>query len=410
MTKHVQDDNEIKTNNIIIDEVSSSPKENQSLSNPISFLREMKDNFSTAAKEGFGTKAKNVATSMSVGDIVVPLCANLTQRQLLANRGIYAGVEYEVCSLSSSLTNEERNITSFDNKEEITQPQVNHPKEEDLTAMIKPAYKLRDHLERNDWPVSVRPKDEVPLWLSKTTYEAGTMLGTLSLSLTYLITAAALSFLFTFAYVPSESMIPSLKPGNVVLVSRSIFLQPQVGDVILFDPPPNLKKIITEQEKKNNINQETSATTMTKSDKQQFLKRIVAIPGENVGVKNSQPYVDLNSNTNNNERKILSSNDETKEENNNSGSLRRPRRYRVDIVGPYVRQDIFSSDSWNRAPQKLGRNEYFVAGDNGFRSVDSRVWGNVDRKYIFGKAKLIVWPLEDFGPIQDGNISEIEKE
>ena len=329
-------------------------------------MLKFREKVSLAAKEGFGTKARNVARTMSVGDIVVPLCANLTQRQLLANRGIYAGVEYELCSFVDT------NMTSM-------QDIPNDKDNDDVLVLMKPAYPLRDHLERNDWPVPVQPIADVPLWLSKTTYEAGTLLGTLSLSLTYLFIAAIFAFFFTFAYVPSESMIPTLQPGNVVLVSRSIIIGPHVGDVVLFDPPPNLNKVIQEQKAK-----EESSTSTIKG--QQFLKRVVAVPGESIGIKNSQPYVELKS-----------SNPTTK------------RQFRADIIGPYARPEYFSETSWNRKPETLGKNEYFVAGDNGYRSVDSRVWGNLNRKYIFGTAQWIVWPPNNFGPIAPGNISEFEK-
>ncbi len=63
----------------------------------------------------------------------------------------------------------------------------------------------------------------------------------------------------------------------------------------------------------------------------------------------------------------------------------------------------------NRPLEKLKKNEWFVAGDNGFRSVDSRVWGPLNGRYIFGTAKFVLWPLQDFGPIQDGQILTIEK-
>ena len=313
---------------------------------------DFRQRISVAAKEGFGTKARNVARSMSVGDIVVPLCSNLTQRQLLANRGIYTGVEYIVCSLNNN-----NNVT---------------------TARIKPAYPLRDYLERDDWPVLVQPLVDVPLWLSKTTYEAGTLLGTLSLSLTYLTMAAIFAFFFTFAYVPSESMIPTLQPGNVVLVARSFF-SPRVGDVVLFDPPPNLNQIIIQEQKAKE----------SPNKGQQFLKRVVAVPGECIGVKNSEPYVELN--------------------NNNPTRTDSRRLFRADIIGPYARPDYFSENSWNRPPEPLGKNEFFVAGDNGYRSVDSRVWGNLNRRYIFGTAQWVVWPPDNFGPIAPGNISEFEK-
>ena len=327
-----------------------------------SILR-LREKVSLAAKEGFGTKARNVARTMSVGDIVVPLCANLTQRQVLANRGIYAGVEYELCSFVNT------NLTSMQDIDE-----------EDVMVWMKPAYPLRNHLERNDWPVAVQPIIDVPLWLSKTTYEAGTLLGTLSLSLTYLFIAAMFAFFFTFAYVPSESMIPTLQPGNVVLVSRSILTSPHVGDVVLFDPPPNLNKIIQEQQ------EEDSSSSPRKG--QQFLKRVVAVPGERIGVKNSQPYVELTTSTTTASSK---------------------RRFRADIIGPYARPDYFAETCWNRHPTILETNEFFVAGDNGYQSVDSRVWGNLNQKYIFGTAQWIVWPPANFGPIAPGNISEFEK-
>lgn len=336
-------------------------------------MLKFRTNFSSAASEGFGTKAKNVGSTMSVGDIVVPLCANINQRQILANMGIYAGVEYEVCSLKL----DEQDITTIESIVKDNRQRVK--------ATMKPAYKLRDYLERTDWPVSVEPLEDVPLWLSKTTYEAGTMLGTLGLSFTYLTIAAILAFFVRITYVPSESMIPALNPGDVTIVTRSIPvgpLKPRVGDVILFDPPSELNKVILSLPLTDEQN-----TPYIPKQGEQFLKRVVATPGEVVGVKNAQPYVALD-NTN----------------------MDLSRQFRVDITGPYARPDLFSASSWDRpAEQRLGGNEYFVAGDNGFRSVDSRVWGPLNGKYIFGTAKWVVWPLQDFGPVKPGQIFNIEK-
>lgn len=237
--------------------------------------------FSQASAEGFGTKARNVANTMSIGDIVVPICGNLALRQILANRGIYAGVEYEICSL-----------TLPNGKDVPTMEGVDPETRNSVTARIKPSYKLRDYLERTDWPVQVTPVQDVPLWLSKTTYEAGTMVGTLGLSLTYLSMAAIVAFFVRFAYVPSPSMQPALNPGDVVLVTRSIWpFQPRVGDVVLFDPPSELNRVVAASASA----MENGAVLPNKGD--QFLKRVVAKEGEYVGVKNSEPYVDLSLST-----------------------------------------------------------------------------------------------------------------
>jgi signal peptidase I len=377
---------------------SSSPTTITSSSSSPSIIDNIKNfptKFKLAASEGFGTKARNVGSTMSVGDIVVPICGNLALRQIAANKGIYAGVEYEICSLSYN--NEPiSTISTLNSKEEAM----------NVIATLKPAYKLRDYLERDDWPVTVKPNEDIPLWLSKTTYEAGTMLGTLGLSATYLSIAAILAFFVRFAYVPSESMIPSLNPGDVAIVTRSIPigpLRPKAGDVILFDPPSSLNEIISNLDTSNALknnnnvdeddNQQEEIETKLNINKpqkgEQFLKRVVATPGEVVGVKNGNPYVAYP---------------------DKAGST--TRKFRVDVVGPYSRPDLFPPSSWDRQADiksPLKKNEYFVAGDNGYRSVDSRVWGPLKEKYIFGTAKWIVWPLQDFGPVQSGQISNIEK-
>ena len=375
--------------------------------------------FNEASAEGFGTKAKNAMNTMSNGDIVVPLCGNLELRQALANRGIYAGVEYEICSLQLPNIDADADadavidadidaVIDADDKKETEQEQtinisistmegLTPQQQESVSAIIKPAYKLRDHLERTDWPVTVHPS-EVPLWLSKTTWEAGTLVGTLSLAVSYLSIAAILAFFVRFAYVPSPSMEPVLNPGNVVLVTRSIpvgFLRPHVGDVVLFDPPSELNRIV--REAASNANEEL----VLPQKGEQFLKRVVAAGGEYVGVKNSSPYVDLS---------ISESQSQSQSQNKiNNDNIGDKKKFRVDVIGPYAQPGLFSQTSWDRPPSQLTKNQYFVAGDNGFRSVDSRVWGPVESRNIFGTAKFVLWPLKDFGPVKDGPIFTIEK-
>ena len=343
-----------------------------SIQNSFGFQR---DKFKQAQADGFGTKARNAAINATVGDILVPLCSNLEMRQTLANQGIYAGVEYKICSLQLQTT-----IGGEEKAEDIQSLKgIDYQAKQGALAMVQPAYPLRKHLERDDWPVQVKLED-VPLWLSKATYEAGTAVGTLFFSSSLLFFAALIAFFVRFVAVPTASMVPALNPGNIILVTRSIpiVLNPKVGDVVFFDSPTELDvavaKFASEQKEEN-----TDAVTTTKG--KQFLKRVVAVPGESVGVKRSEPFVKLS---------------DTK--------------FRFDVIGPYARPDVFDSSSWDRTPLKLAKTEYFVAGDNGFRSVDSRVWGPLKEKYIIGTAKGVLWPINDFGPIKPGQIAEVTKQ
>ena len=53
-----------------------------------------------------------------------------------------------------------------------------------------------------------------------------------------------------------------------------------------------------------------------------------------------------------------------------------------------------------RAPCRrtsMPADEYFVLGDHRSSSNDSRAWGMVPRRYIYGKAVFIYWPLDKMG-------------
>lgn len=150
--------------------------------------------------------------------------------------------------------------------------------------------------------------------------------------------------------IPSGSMIPTLKIGDHILVSKFIygtklpftdkiiipFKKPVRGDIIVFKYP--------EDETKD------------------FIKRVIGQPGDTLEVKEKKVYINGNPL------------EETYPEHNDN------------VVYPY---GIQPRD--NFGPVVVPEESYFVMGDNRDFSLDSRYWGFVKLNKIKGKAFIIYW-------------------
>ncbi len=49
------------------------------------------------------------------------------------------------------------------------------------------------------------------------------------------------------------------------------------------------------------------------------------------------------------------------------------------------------------APTRIPAGQYYVLGDHRSSSNDSRAWGMVPRRYIYGKAVFVYWPPDKMG-------------
>lgn len=138
-----------------------------------------------------------------------------------------------------------------------------------------------------------------------------------------------IKFIFLFAGVKTESMEPALKPGDKIVINRISKIRN--GDIIALRSPAEDDKIV--------------------------ISRIIASEYETVEIRNKVVYI--------NEKMY----DIVSESTRDSSNI-------------YPMKFCYRD---NMPPVRMGRNEFFVLGDNFDRSFDSRIFGKVSKSAIIGK-------------------------
>lgn len=163
--------------------------------------------------------------------------------------------------------------------------------------------------------------------------------------------------------IPSRSMEPTLDVGQRVLVNRFQYHlgDPGIGDIVVFHPPAGADRG-TECGVHSPPREPCPRPTEEPSD-QNFIKRIVAGPGDSISISDGHPVV--NGVERANEPFTIPCGD--------GGSC--------DMPKPIV----------------IPPDHYFMMGDNRGASDDSRFWGPVPREWIIGKAFATYWPPDRIG-------------
>jgi signal peptidase I len=158
-------------------------------------------------------------------------------------------------------------------------------------------------------------------------------------------------------------MEPTLDVGQRVLVNRFIYHvdDPSIGDIVVFHPPRGADSG-RECGATRAPSQVCREPTEQRSD-QNFIKRIVAGPGDRFSVRAGRPVV--------------------------NGEVKRDEDYIVPCQG--------GSGCDFPKPITIPPGHYFMMGDNRGASDDSRFWGPVPREWIIGKAFATYWPPKRIG-------------
>ncbi|MEZ5169655.1 MAG: signal peptidase I [Acidimicrobiia bacterium] len=196
-------------------------------------------------------------------------------------------------------------------------PPVERSASDDGTAVI-------DAVEVDDDATPRRGKR-----LQRQLIEWGVLLGA-----ALLIALLIKTFLFQSFYIPSESMYPTLKKDDRVLVNKLSYRLHDVnrGDIVVFKAPDGVAS----------------------DDIEDFVKRVVGLPGETVEAHDGQVYID--------------------------GQL---------LEEPYLPDDVVSPDF---GPVTVSNDHYWVLGDNRQNSKDSTYFGEIPGSDIIGRVFLKIWP------------------
>jgi signal peptidase I len=155
--------------------------------------------------------------------------------------------------------------------------------------------------------------------------------------------------------IPSQSMEPTLMPGDRVLVDKlaSDFSPVRTGDIVVFRRPP--------------------ADTSAVND---LIKRVIAGPGQSIYVANCKVYVNGKELT----QRYLP---EGWESPSSEYCTVWDAPGMLDLPDPYT----------------VPAGHYFVMGDNRKDSDDSRYWGTVPANYLVGVAFVRIWPPSRVGTL-----------
>jgi signal peptidase I len=186
----------------------------------------------------------------------------------------------------------------------------------------------------------------------KTASRQGLWLESVKLLRDVILVVSVLMLMLVFVAQPvvvdGSSMLPTLHEGERLIVNKLIYYKFESvswghinrGDVVVFWFPKDPDK--------------------------SYVKRVIGLPEDTVEIRNGIVYVN------------------------------------GQVMHELYLDANYNQAAGNHSPQKVEKHHYFVMGDNRDNSSDSRYWGLVPEKYIYGKVFFRYWMPSNFGWIRRG--------
>lgn len=160
------------------------------------------------------------------------------------------------------------------------------------------------------------------------------------------------TFVMQAFFIPSESMVPTLKINDRVLVNKLSYRLHDVnrGDIIVFERP--------EGESNDQV--------------KDLIKRVIALPGESLVINDNKIYI-------------------------NGQQLAEPYLPAGTINTPGPGGATWTHKCTTDDPCVVPEGTVWVMGDNRTNSKDSRYIGPIPEDKIVGRAFVTVWPFDRIG-------------
>ena len=199
-----------------------------------------------------------------------------------------------------------------------------------------------------------------------------------------IIIALVLAMLFRYfigtpTIVKQESMYPTLIQDERLWLNRwgrTTKTLPQRGDIITFEEPAKIKYTASEIDESNPVAQYNDRTgfdwfihNFLEIGKRSYIKRVIALPGEHVEIKDGSVYID-------------------------GEKLDEPYLQDGIVTDLYVNTNGVGFDDF-----VVPENCVFAMGDNRNHSTDCRAFGCIPLEKIESTVAIRIWPLNKWGHV-----------